>query len=165
VFQRDHLAHLLRNAHDPMYHDIAIMAAGQTQKDPARQWELLAGLVKRASNSKERSRRQLWLLAAACISDLGMVDPDIAERIQSETARLLPPSGVDEAESIARAGEFVIDLLASAARRRDLTPEEAAATIRTASLVGRAAAMRRNLKCTRSVVFEKGAQPVPGRRG
>jgi hypothetical protein len=50
-----------------------------------------------------------------------MVDPDLAQRIQAETARLLPPSNVDEAESVARSGEFVIDLLASAARRRDLT--------------------------------------------
>jgi hypothetical protein len=140
VFQREHLAHLLRNAHDPMYHDIAIMAAGQTQKDPVRQRDLLAGLVDRAAADEERSR-QLWLLAAACIADLDMVDPDLAERIQDETALLLPPSDVDEAESVAGAGEFVIDLLASAARRGDLTPKEAAATIRAASLAGSEAAI------------------------
>jgi hypothetical protein len=140
VFQRGYLDHLLLRAHDPLYHDIAIMAAGQTQKDPARQRQLLDGIIERASADQEHGR-QLWLLAAACIADIGMVDPDIAERIEAETARLLPPADRDEADSVARAGEFVIDLLAEAARHRKLTSEEAAATVRTAALVGSDAAL------------------------
>jgi len=140
VFHQDYLEHLLRNAHDPLYHDVAIMAVGQTQRDPVRQHQLLAGLISRAAGDREHGRR-LWLLAAACIADVGMVDPKLAARIHRETRRLLPPTSLEEADTVARAGEFVLDLLAEASRQRTLTDREAAATVRAAALVGGEAAM------------------------
>jgi Leucine-rich repeat (LRR) protein len=135
IFDQDHLDHLFHNVHDPLYHDVVIMAVGQTQKDPARQHELLTRLVDRATRDEEHGRR-LWLLAAACIADVNMVDPDVAARIQRETSRLLPPTSLAEADSVAGAGEFVLDLLAEAALRPGLTDQAAAATVRVAGLVG-----------------------------
>lgn len=134
IFQQDYLDHLFKNAHDPLYHDIMIMAVGQHQRDPHRQRTLLDGLTRRAAKDKDHGR-QLWLLAAACIADLGMVDPAISERIHRETRRLLPPQDLAEADTVARAGEFVLDLLAEAVERRDFTDEEAAATVRIARLL------------------------------
>jgi hypothetical protein len=134
VFQQGHLAHLLRNVHDPLYHDIAIMAVGQTQDEPERQSKLLNAIIRRAEVDRAHSR-QLWLLSAASIADVGMVDPLISDRIRRETELLLPPKDLEEAETVARAGEFVLDLLAEAAQRREFTDEEAAATVRIVGLV------------------------------
>jgi hypothetical protein len=129
-----------RRADPLLYHDVAIMAVGQTQRDPARQHELLAGLIGRAASDREHGWR-LWLLAAACIADVGMVDPELAERIHQETRRLLPPTSLEEADTVARAGEFVLDLLAETAQHRRLTDRQAAATVRAGALVGGEAAM------------------------
>jgi amino acid adenylation domain-containing protein len=134
VFQQGHLAHLLKNVHDPLYHDIAIMAVGQTQDEPERQSKLLNAIIRRAERDLAHSR-QLWLLGAACIADVGMVDPAISDRVRRETELLLPPKDLEEAETVARAGEFVLDLLAEAAQRREFTDEEAAATVRIVGLV------------------------------
>ncbi|MDP4507147.1 NACHT domain-containing protein [Nonomuraea sp. G32] len=135
AFRKDNLGHLLRNAHDPFYHDVLIMVAGQTQEDEARQTSVLAGLIEQARNAGSRSR-QLWLLAAACISDVELVDPDIASTIKENTAILLPPRSASEAESMASAGDFVLDLLAEIVLHSSLTDGEAAATVVTAGLIG-----------------------------
>ena len=143
------LGHLLRNAHDPLYHDVIIMAVGLSQNDPTGQKEILGGLIDRArgatvdvlesavppAEAASRSR-SLWLLAAACISDVEMVDPELVRLIQAQTKELLPPVDVNEAERIARAGEFVVDLLAEVAVRDDLSIQETIATARVASLIG-----------------------------
>jgi len=133
IFRRNYLEHLLNNAHDSLYHDVAIMAVGQTQGDPNKQSELLNGIIKRAEEGGEHSRK-LWLLGAACIADVGMIDPEIVDRIKLETERLLPPNGWTEAETVADAGEFVLDLLAEAAQRRTFSNDEAACTVRIAGL-------------------------------
>lgn len=143
------LGHLLRNAHDPLYHDVIIMAVGLSQNDPTGQREILGGLLERARGATldllETSvppadavsqSRSLWLLAAACIADVEMVDPDLVRLIQAQTKELLPPEDINEAERIARAGEFVVDLLAEVAVRDDLSIQETIATARVASLIG-----------------------------
>lgn len=148
------LNHLLRNAHDPLYHDVVIMAVGQSQDDPDRQRLVLGGLVERAQEATSSIlmnplpaaeaiglSRSLWLLAAASIADVDMVDPDLTRKIRTQTKELLPPVDIDEAESVARAGEFVIDLLAELAVQNNLSAAEAAATARVASLVGGDAAL------------------------
>lgn len=134
IFQREHLEFLLDNAHDSLYHDVAIMAVGQAQDDPERQNRILDGLMLRAESAQNESR-QLWLLAAACIAEPGMVDPERVNRIRQETREFLPPRTTYEAEAAAKAGHFILDLLAELAMREHLTAEQAAATIHTASMV------------------------------
>ncbi|GAA2047441.1 hypothetical protein GCM10009839_60730 [Catenulispora yoronensis] len=118
------------------------MAVGQAEDDPERQNRLLDGLMRRAEESQSiqsaqslHESRQLWLLAAACIAEPGMVDPERVERIRQETHEFLPPRTTYEAEAAAKAGHFVLDLLAELAVREHLDGEQAAATIHTASLV------------------------------
>jgi NACHT domain len=135
IFHRNHLEHLIRNMQDPLYHDVAIMAVGQTQRDPVRQRELLTRMIQRAESDREHGR-QLWLLAAACVADVGMADRELADRIHRETRRLLPPTNMDEADAVARAGGFALDLLAEAALERQLTDRQSAATVRAAALIG-----------------------------
>ncbi len=143
------LDHLLRNAHDPLYHDVVIMAVGQSQDDPERQRQVLGGLIERAKDATYRVlavsqpaadaislSRGLWLLAAACIADVEMVSPDLASQIQIQTKKLLPPADVAEAEIVARAGEFVIDLLAEITVSQDISASQICGIIRVATLMG-----------------------------
>jgi len=151
------LDHLLKHAHDPLYHDVIIMAVGQSQDDPERQEKVLGGLVNRAREASSRVRelpqlaatatnstrlsRSLWLLAAACIADVELVSPDLADQIQVQTKELLPPADISEAEILAKAGEFVIDLLAEVVVSDKLSSEQICGTVRVASLMEGPAAL------------------------
>jgi Leucine-rich repeat (LRR) protein len=139
VFRQDQVEHLVRQAHDPLYHDVVIMAIAQTQSDPKRQSDFLRALIDRAASDLPHSR-VLWLLAAAAITDAGMVDPAIEGTIAEATKNLLPPQNFDQAYEIADVGEFALDLLNEvvdqrAVEKKNLEPNEAAATIRAACLV------------------------------
>lgn len=123
ILRQDSVGHLLRLAGDPLYHDVIIMAVGRTQDDQRAQAELLNGLVAQAGDSK--AGQQIWLLAAACIADVGMVDPDIAAQITEKTKDLLPPRSAEGIRNVAAAGEFVLDLLADVVQRKVLDEAEA----------------------------------------
>lgn len=148
LIRRGYVQHIIRNADDPLYHDIVIMAVGQTQGDANRQYEVLGGLIARARNATNRLlltshpasadirlSRSLWLLAAASIADVELVAPDLEQQILAQTKELLPPADVDEAESVAGAGEFVIDLLMGIAMRNDLASQQICGIVRVASLM------------------------------
>ncbi|MGW9209502.1 NACHT domain-containing protein [Embleya sp. NPDC055664] len=135
IIRSEHVDHLLNHAHDPLYHDVFIMAVGRTQDDPSRQQELLDGLIARAEAAPEHGMR-LWLLGAACVSGVGMVDPGRAARFRAETTDLLPPWDWDAAGLLAGAGEFVVDLLVDVARSRHVSDDEACNILRTAQLIG-----------------------------
>lgn len=108
MVQARHIDHLLKNAHDPLYHDVIIMAVGRTQNSPDIQSALLGELTKRA---RQEGNRALWLLAAAAVADTGMVNADLRDVILDQTRALLPPTSLEQADEIARAGEFIVDLL------------------------------------------------------
>ncbi|MDI2131141.1 NACHT domain-containing protein [Yinghuangia seranimata] len=136
MIQANHIDHLLRNARDPLYHDVLIMAVSHTQDEPERQRRILDGLIELASNTQsDAERRTYWLLAGASTSDVGMVDPDVAQRIEQATRALLPPTNAEQAEMVAAAGEFVLDLLSQAASGGELTADEAVWTIHAAVMV------------------------------
>lgn len=122
ILRQDSVGHLLRVAGDPLYHDVIIMAVGRTQDDQRTQAEILNGLIAKA-DSEEGER--IWLLAAACIADVGMVDPGIATQITEKTKDLLPPRSAEGIRGVASAGEFVLDLLADVVQRRTLDEYEA----------------------------------------
>ncbi|MER6777196.1 MULTISPECIES: NACHT domain-containing protein [unclassified Streptomyces] len=121
---------LVKNAQDDSWDDVVRMAVGHARPDERAR--LLRGLLRRADKVKSVHDR-LVLLTAACLEHAPELDPGIRAEIQSRTAGLLPPGRFPQAEQLARAGELVLDLLPGAAH---LTEREAAATIRTAALVG-----------------------------
>lgn len=133
IFQKAYLPHLIANAHDAMYQDVAVMAVSQVQNDH-RQDELLEQLIERAKTDRKQSR-QLYLLAAACVADVAMVDPKWVRLVRSKTRSLLPPQSSREALALAAAGEFTLDLLADAERTRKFSLTEAKATIEAIGLM------------------------------
>lgn len=135
VFQKSYLAHLIENAHDPMYQDVAVMAVSHAQNDRDRQDELLERLIERAQRDGKQ-KRQLHLLAAACIADAAMVDPKWVKLVQQKNKTFLPPRSNREAQVLADAGEFTLDLLADVGRSRRFTTAEAAATTEAIGLLG-----------------------------
>ncbi|MEW2415811.1 NACHT domain-containing protein [Streptomyces sp. NPDC046866] len=122
---------LVKNAHDDTWDDVVRMAVGHARPDE--RIRILRGLLRRADKVKG-VRSRLVLLAAACLEHAPELDPALRREIQSRTAELLPPRSPDRAEELARAGELVLELLPTLAD--DLGEPEAAATIRTAALVG-----------------------------
>ncbi|TYB44226.1 NACHT domain-containing protein [Actinomadura chibensis] len=137
VFRKNYVDELLRNADDPLFQDVLIMVVGQQQREDQRQKLILQGLVSRAEqHGGSAEARRLWLLAAACIADVDIVDPELSERIRGKTRGLLPPRNADEAAGLAAAGEFVLDLLAEAIDGRPPRGEQAAATVLAIRLVG-----------------------------
>ncbi|MFE5330662.1 NACHT domain-containing protein [Embleya sp. NPDC056575] len=135
IIRSEHVDHLINHAHDPLYHDVFIMAVGRTQDDPPRQRDLLDGLITRADKD-EKHRARLWLLGAACVAGASMVDPERARRFRDETSDLLPPMTWTGAGHLAAAGEFVVDLLVDLTRDRQVSDSEARAIVRTAELIG-----------------------------
>jgi len=131
ILRNDSLPHLLRLASDPLYHDVIIMTVGRTQNDQRLQSTILKGLIERAEDSAEDQR--LWLLAAACVADVGMVDPEISDLITEKTRDLLPPQTDEGIRNVAGAGEFVLDLLADVVQRKQLDESGARAVASIAS--------------------------------
>ncbi|MCY0931459.1 NACHT domain-containing protein [Streptomyces sp. H27-H1] len=121
---------LVRNAHEDTWDNVVRMAVGHARPDERA--HLLRQLLKRADQS-EGDRSRLVLLAAACLEHAPELDPEVWREVEARTALLLPPRSPSQAGELAKAGELVLELLPEPA---GLTEDEAAATIRTAALVG-----------------------------
>jgi NACHT domain len=121
---------LVARAHDDQWDDVVRMAVGHARPDERAR--LLRGLLRRADRAK-RYRHRLVLLAAACLDHTPELDPAVREEIERRTSELLPPASYEEAEELARVGPLVLELLPGP---EGLDEECAAATVRTAALVG-----------------------------
>ncbi|MFE4264850.1 NACHT domain-containing protein [Streptomyces sp. NPDC056883] len=121
---------LVRNAHEYTWDNVVRMAVGHARPDERAY--LLRELLARADQS-EPDRSRLVLLAAACLEHAPELDPEVRREVTARTALLLPPRSPGQAEELAKAGELVLELLPEPA---GLVEAEAAATIRTAALVG-----------------------------
>ncbi|MEV6303286.1 NACHT domain-containing protein [Actinoplanes sp. NPDC051861] len=123
--------YLLSNAHHSEWYDVVVMAvayASRSERD-----RILSDLIARG-NRDPRIRDRLHLLAAACLEHVVVTNTDdVREQVHEAAQRLIPPSGPDEAELLARAGSFVLELLPGP---DGLTEEQAAAVIRAAALIG-----------------------------
>jgi hypothetical protein len=87
-----------------------------------------------AANADVRLRNRLHLVAAACLEHADVLDTDEArEVVHQAAARLIPPATLDEADLLARAGAFVLDLLPGP---EGLSPDQAACVVRTAAMIG-----------------------------
>lgn len=131
----DKIGALVRNAHDDQWFQVVVLAAGQAterQRD-----KLVNGLLDRAHTNAPQSRR-LEIVAIACLETVSRLDPGLHDRLRELAATVLPPARMSDADKLAAAGDLVLDLLADHPPRN---ARSAAATIRTARLIGGDAAL------------------------
>ncbi|MFF4426945.1 NACHT domain-containing protein [Streptomyces sp. NPDC001549] len=128
---------LVSNAHDDTWDDVVRMAVGHARPDERA--TLLRRLLGRADKVK-KYRSRLVLLAAACLEHAPELDPAVRTEIEQRTAELLPPRSAAQAQELAKAGPLVLELLTEPLY---LEEDAAAATVRTATLIGGEQAMER----------------------
>lgn len=128
------LRFLVEQAHLDLWHDVVVNAVALAR--PRERDLLLRTLLdgNTAAAADPRLRSRLRLVAAACLEHAAVLDSDEVRRLVEEaTAQLIPPASLDEADVLARAGPFVLDLLPGP---EGLTTEQAAAVVRTAAMIG-----------------------------
>jgi energy-coupling factor transporter ATP-binding protein EcfA2 len=130
------LGMLVSHAHEDSWYEVVFMAAAQAREREVA--ELLTRMLKRAGvrgTAKDVANR-LKLVAAACLGYADVVDPDqVRVDVQEATQGLIPPTAVEAAELLAKAGPFVVDLLPGPDELAE-EPETAARVIRTLAMVG-----------------------------
>ncbi|MFE7183496.1 NACHT domain-containing protein [Streptomyces erythrochromogenes] len=149
---------LVKNAHDDTWDDVVRMAVGHARHEE--RTRILRGLLKRADRVKGAHNR-LVLLAATCLEHAPELDPSIHSDVRSRTAELLPPFTLTEADELGKVGELVLDLLQGPAELDELAGGDAhmseaaaAATIRTAAVVGTPRALEFVSKFRNDLRFE-----------
>ena len=129
------LAHLVEHAHLDQWHEVLIMAVAHAR--PGEREEVLGRLISgssAAAHADPRVRDRLRLLAAACLDQASVMRSDgMRETVQAAAARLIPPTTFEDAEYLARAGRFVLDLLPGP---EGLTEHQAACVVRAIAMIG-----------------------------
>jgi len=154
------LAFLVEQAHLDHWHDVVVNAVALA-RPRERDW-LLRRLVdgNTASRADPRVHDRLHLVAAACLEHADVLDTDeVRAMVQRAAARLIPPATLDEAELLARAGPFVVDLLPGPA---GLSSTQAACVVRTAAIIGGEGVLD---KLAQFVPVVDGSGPDPGGAG
>ncbi|WP_328609537.1 NACHT domain-containing protein [Amycolatopsis sp. NBC_00345] len=98
----DDVGTVVQQAHLDQWHEVVVMAVGHASQKQRE--ELLTRLL---------ARGDLHLLVLASLETAPELSGDLRREIQVKTARLLPPASMYQAEEVASAGEFVLDLLAA----------------------------------------------------
>jgi hypothetical protein len=126
---------LIDNAHEDAWREVVVMAVAHAR--PKERAELLHRLLERAAVMRKRDPHlgdRLDLVAAVCLAEVQVIDPeDVRTRVQNAVRRLIPPATFDDADALARAGGFVLDLLPGP---DGLTEDEAARVVHTAARIG-----------------------------
>jgi hypothetical protein len=137
AIEMDDIGVLIDSAHLEPWYEVVVMAVGHASRQ--QRDELLGRLLAR----EERDER-ITLLCVACLETSPDLAPDLRAEIQRHAERLLPPRDHATAMKVARAGEFVLDLLA---RSSPHTDEEVAGTIAAAAAIGGDAALQVIARC------------------
>jgi hypothetical protein len=125
---------LVEQSHLDQWHDVVINAVAHAR--PRERERVLRRLVagNTAARADQRIHNRLHLVAAACLEQADVLATDEArEMVEQAAARLIPPATLDDAELLARAGRFVLELLPGP---EGLTAQEAACVVRTVARVG-----------------------------
>ncbi|MCX5532894.1 NACHT domain-containing protein [Streptomyces sp. NBC_00006] len=122
--EEGHFDVLLGHAEDTQWEDVLRMAVAHARTRERER--LLRGLL-------AADVPRLTLLALACLQDASSVDQEVVEEVRARAAGLIPPRTRPEAERLAQAGPFVLELLPGP---EGLTDDEARAVVITASLLG-----------------------------
>ncbi|MEV7040716.1 NACHT domain-containing protein [Amycolatopsis sp. NPDC051061] len=112
----DDVGTVVQNAHLDQWHEVVVMAVGHASQKQRE--ELLTRLL---------GRGDLNLLVLASLETAPELSGDLRREIQVKTARLLPPASMHQAQKVATAGEYVLDLLAAC---QPQTIDEITATMR-----------------------------------
>ena len=139
--EADDIGAIVRNAHDDHWREVVILAAGHAQ--PRQRRELLQGLLDRAERDPVNSKL-LRVLAVASLETCAQLDSALQDKIRQVARTVLPPRNLADAESLAKSGEFVLDLLADSPARNS---RQAVATIRAATGIGGPAALSLIARC------------------
>ncbi|WP_158850140.1 NACHT domain-containing protein [Saccharothrix deserti] len=123
------LGYLVDNAHDAgkELDEVIFMAAAQARAHEA--GELLRGLLTKADKRKRTTSEvhRLRLLAAASLGYVDVIEPEHVRADVINTVReLVPPRSYNEAELLARAGTFVLELLPGPAEVDEFAAETGA---------------------------------------
>ncbi|MGI5165509.1 NACHT domain-containing protein [Spirillospora sp. CA-253888] len=140
----DDIGVLVGHAGDDQWSEVIVMAAGHAH--PRQRTELITGILDRADLGTPAGRA-VAARAVACLETSPELDAALHDRVQSVARLLLPPSRMSDAEALARAGDFLLDLMADRSVRG---PRQAAATIRAAARVGGAGALSLIARCASS---------------
>ncbi|MFC5092275.1 NACHT domain-containing protein [Amycolatopsis plumensis] len=126
--EEDDIGVLIKNAHLETWREVVVMAAERAY--PGQRKQLLSGLLKAEADTARRLK--LDLVALACLETSPELNEDLRTEIRVRANSLIPPKTLIEAKALAKAGEFVLDLLG------DCTPSPADVPflLRTVSLIG-----------------------------
>ncbi|MET9227408.1 NACHT domain-containing protein [Lentzea sp. NPDC003310] len=123
---------LIAHAHQDSWTQTIVLACGHGQRSQVN--ELLTGVLDRADREPRRARK-LRLLAAACLETVLDADAEVCDRIDAIIRdRLVPPRSKKETASLATIGHRVLRYLPNSLD--ELSAASAAATVRSAALVG-----------------------------
>ncbi|MGP2437524.1 NACHT domain-containing protein [Streptomyces sp. JW3] len=129
--QEDRMGNLVGRAHLDLWRETVIMAAGHAN---ARQREeLLGGILDRAE-TEPRHARALRLVAAACQETLPEVSDELAARLDTAVAALLPARRATDPAALAAVGPSLLRWLPRSGA--GLSEKAAAYTVETAALIG-----------------------------
>ncbi|MFE9019378.1 NACHT domain-containing protein [Streptomyces sp. NPDC007808] len=129
--EEDRIGNLVGRAHLDIWRETIIMAAGHANR-PQRE-ELLGGILDRARDEPRHARR-LRLLAAACQETVLEVSDELAGRLDSAVAALLPARRETDPPALAAVGTSLLRRLPRSVE--ELTEKSAAQTVRTVALIG-----------------------------
>jgi NACHT domain len=128
---------LTQHASDDSWQEVVVLAvayAGSAVRE-----ELLTDLLRLARAAPKDRRALLHIVALACLEAAPQIPQGPRMEIEREAAELMPPATTAQAEAVARAGEFGLDLLM---RQPIGSARAAVAAIRAASLIGGPDALR-----------------------
>jgi hypothetical protein len=141
VVESGDLGFLVEQAHLDQWHEVVIMAMAHAR--PGERAQLLQALLdgNQAAQHDRRIADRMHLLAAASLEQADVLDDNaIRVTVERAAARLIPPSSFEEAALLARAGDFVIDLLPGP---EGLSEQQMAYVVRTIATIGGAASLEK----------------------
>ncbi|WAL97060.1 NACHT domain-containing protein [Streptomyces sp. Je 1-369] len=101
---------LARHAADDQWEDVIRMAVAQAR--PRERAELLGDLLSYGDGlPEEGARKRVHLLAAACLEHAAELAPTVRAEVERRTSALIPPHDVASAQTLAKVGAMVLDLL------------------------------------------------------
>lgn len=134
--ESEDIPYLIQQAHKDQWEDVIRMAIAHCR--PKERARLLKGIIDRG-DQEPTHRHRLHLLSLVCLEHSPELDPELQNVVRQRAGMLLPPDSMDEAEVLAQVGPVLLELLPGPS---GLTPRQARAAIRAASLVGGTAALR-----------------------
>lgn len=128
---------LIKHGHEDQWRETIILAAGEAR--PKEREKLLKGLIARADKLRTpRLRKQLYLLAVACLETCVELMADVRQLVLDKAAPLFPPQDEDDVKLMAAAGDPAVPLLV-------YNPEhgasEAARCVKVLAMIGSKSAM------------------------